>query len=340
MSIKPVILSVISSAVLSLLLGAVQAATLDEVKQRDVLRCGVSEGRPGFSAKVEGKWEGLDVDVCRAVAAATLGDASKVQYVRTSVANRIQALASGNVDVLAHNTTWTFSRDTDMGIHFVGVNFFDGQGFMVNRERRWESTLEMQAARICVTEGTTTEANLADYLGQNLIDYTPVRFASSEQALNAFENGLCDAYTDDQSALYGYRLQMAMPEKLRILPEFISKEPLSPAVATGDAQWFNIVRWAMFSMIGAEELGITSGNVDRVRKVAKKPEIKRFLGLAGDYGKSLGLDKDWAYRVISQVGNYAESFDRNLGTASGINMKRGQNALWLDGGLMYSPPLR
>ncbi len=319
----------------------VGASTLEDVQERGVVRCGVSEGRPGFSQQnAVGRWRGIDVDVCRAVAAAALGDSTKVEYVTSNLTDRISLLADGKVDVLAHNTTWTFSRDTGQGVHFVGVNFFDGQGFMVKRDRGLRSALELDGASICVTGATTSELNLKDYFTHNRMAYRSLVFDSADQALRGFEEGRCDALTGDQSGLYGFRTLLKEPLDAKILPEFISKEPLSPAVATGDAQWFNIVRWSMFVMIEAEELGINSFNVSRVRKQAKKPSNRRLLGVEGEYGQSMGLDSSWAYRVISQVGNYGESFDRNLGKDSEIGMRRGQNALWSDGGLMYAPPMR
>ncbi len=315
-------------------------STLDEVKKRGVLQCGVSTGLPGFSATDEkGAWKGLDVDGCKAVAAAVLGDASKVKYVPLNSKERFTALQSGEIDVLVRGTTWTFVRDTSLGLNFAGVNYYDGQGFMVSKKLGIKSAKELDGASFCIDAGTTTELNLADYFKENNMKFEAVVFDTHDQTAKGFEAGRCDCLTSDQSQLYALRTHLAHPENAVILPDIISKEPLGPVVRQGDDGWFNIVRWTFFAMLNAEEMGVTSKNVDEMKK-SNKPAIRRLLGLEGLKGKSLGLSDDWAYQIIKQVGNYGEVFERNVGMDSPLKIKRGLNALWKNGGIQYAPPIR
>ena len=316
------------------------ASTLEEVQKRGVLQCGVSTGLPGFSATDEkGNWKGLDVDGCKAIAAAVLGDASKVKYVPLNAKERFTALQSGEIDVLVRGTTWTLVRDTSLGLNFAGVNYYDGQGFMVSKKLGLKSAKELDGASFCIQAGTTTELNLADYMTENNMKFEPIVFDTHDQTIKGFEAGRCDCLTSDQSQLYGLRTHLPNPEEAVILPEIISKEPLGPVVRQGDDGWFNIVRWTFFAMLNAEELGVSSKNVDEMKN-SKKPAIRRLLGLEGIKGKSLGLADDWAYQIVKQVGNYAESFERNVGQGSPLKIRRGLNALWKDGGIQYAPPMR
>jgi general L-amino acid transport system substrate-binding protein len=315
-------------------------STLEAVKKNGFLRCGVNTGLPGFSsADAQGNWTGLDVDVCRAVAAATLGDASKVKFTPLTAKERLTALQSGEIDVLSRNTTWTLTRDTSLGVNFTAATYYDGQGFMVAKGLGVKSARELNGAAVCILAGTTTELNLADYFRTHKMDYQPVVFDTADQTVKGFEAGRCDVLTSDQSQLYGLRIKLARPENAMVLPEIISKEPLAPAVRQGDDQWFNIVRWTQFAMLNAEELGVTSANVE-TRRSSANPEVKRLLGLEGIKGQGLGLSDDWAYRVIKQVGNYGEVFERNVGRGSPLKIERGLNALWTQGGLQYAPPIR
>jgi general L-amino acid transport system substrate-binding protein len=317
-----------------------QAGTLDQVKKRGYLMCGSSPGVAGFGLPDDkGNWTGLDIDFCRAVAAAIFNDATKVKFIPLSGKDRFTALQSSEVDVLARNTTWTISRETGQGFLFVGVNYYDGQGFLVRKALNLSSALELSGASICVQQGTTTELNLADFFRGNNMKYEPVNFASADEAVKAYDGGRCDAYTTDASGLYVERQKLANPDDSIILPEIISKEPLGPTVRQGDDQWFNLVKWVNFAMINAEELGVTSKNVDEKAK-SDRPDIKRLLGFEGNFGEGLGLDADWAYRIVKLVGNYGEVFDRNLGENSTLKIKRGINALWTKGGLQYAPPIR
>lgn len=329
--------------VLALLgLGAVaaHAGTLQQVKARGYLLCGSNPGLPGFGIPdSSGHWTGFDVDYCRAIAAAIFNDPTKVKFVALTAKDRFTALQSGEIDVLAHDTTWTLSREETQGILFTAVNFYDGQGFMVHRKLNISSALELSGASICVQQGTTTELNLADYFHAHQMQYEAVNFATADEAVKAYDSGRCDAFTTDSSALYAERLRMANPSDNIILPEIISKEPFSLAVRQGDDQWFNIVRWVHFAMVDAEEEGITSQNVD-AKLNSSDPATRRLLGKDGDFGAGLGLSKDWAYRIIKLVGNYGEVFDRNLGADSPLKIKRGLNALWTKGGLQYAPPIR
>lgn len=316
------------------------AATLDAVKSKGVLTCGANSGLAGFSIPDDkGQWTGLDVDFCRAMAAAVLGDATKVKFVALDAKNRFTALQSGEVDVLSRNTTWTSSRESTLGLLFGPVTYYDGQGFMVRKKLNVSSAKELNGASICVQQGTTTELNLADYFRANNMKYESVAFQGENETLKAYESGRCDAFTTDASGLYSERLRLINPDEHIVLPEIISKEPLTPSVRQGDDQWFNVMRWTGFALINAEELGVTSKNLDDMMK-SENPNVRRLLGVEGDQGKGLGLSNDWAYKIIKQVGNYGEIFDRNVGEGSPLKIKRGLNALWDKGGLQYSPPIR
>ena len=316
------------------------AQTLKAVKDRGMLNCGANGTLAGFGLPdAQGNWTGLDVDFCRAIAAAVLNDASKVKFVPLSTKDRFTALQSGEVDVLARNTTWTSSRDTSLGLNFVGVNYYDGQGFLVRKALKVNSALELNGAAVCVQQGTTTELNLADYFSAHKMQLKTVTFATANEAVKAYDAGRCDAYTTDASALYAERLRVATPADHVILPEIISKEPLGPSVRHGDDQWFDIVKWTLFAMLDAEELNISSKNLDEAMKSAN-PEIQRFVGTEGNYGEQLGLTKDWAVRIVKLVGNYGESFERNVGQGSTLKIERGLNKLWNKGGIQYAPPVR
>lgn len=328
----------VPTVLLLFLSGNPAASTLDEVRQRGSLRCGVNGSLPGLSLRQsDGRWSGLDVDTCRAVAAATLGDADKVSFVLLDNQERLDALARRRVDLLARNTTWTLQRDTERGMRFVGVSYFDGQGLMVPKSKGWHSVLELDGASVCTQTNTTSIANIKRHFMLNRMQVKLVPLETDEAQRQAYEAGKCDATTGDQSQLYSLRAALKQPSAHRILPEVISKEPLSPAVRADDAQWHAIVRWTLFALIDAEEQGIRSENVERVRAKAKNPVIRRFLGGEGNAGAGMGLEADWAYNIIRQVGNYAEIFERNLFP---LGVKRGLNALWRDGGLLYAPPIR
>ncbi len=316
------------------------AGTLDRVKQRGFLVCGSNTGLAGFGLPDDkGNWTGLDTDFCRAVAAAIFDDITKVKYIPLSGKDRFTALQSGEVDLLSRNTTWTLSREAGQGFIFAGITYFDGQGFMTRKKKNIASVLDLAGASICVQQGTTTELSMADFFRANNMPYEPVDFATADEAIAAYDSGRCDAFTTDASGLYVERAKLAHPDDHIVLPEIISKEPLGPVVRQGDDQWFNIVKWVNFAMIDAEEAGITSKNVDEMAK-SDAPEIRRLLGLEGNFGEGLGLTSDWAYRIIKRVGNYGEVFDRNLGNGSRLHIKRGINALWTHGGLQYAPPMR
>lgn len=319
---------------------AANAGTLDVVKQRGEVRCGVSQGVLGFSAPDKnGTWSGFDVDFCRAIAAATLGDPDKVAYVPLSTKDRFTALQSGEVDLLSRQTTWTLSRDTDLGMSFVGVNYYDGQAFMVSKELGVKSVKDISGASVCTETGTTTEQNMADYFGANKIEYQVIAFEKPDQTVQAFNTGRCDVYSTDASALYAQRLTLNDPDRFEVLPEVISKEPLGPAVRQGDEQWFKIVRWTLFALIEAEEMGIGKDNAAALVESGTVAQ-KRFLGIENEAGKAMGLDAKWAYQAVSAVGNYGEIFERHLGKDSPLKIDRGLNRLWSDGGLMYAPPAR
>jgi general L-amino acid transport system substrate-binding protein len=316
------------------------AQTLKTVKDRGILNCGANGTLAGFGLPdAQGKWTGLDVDVCRAVAAAIFNDDKKVKYVPLSAKDRFTALQSGEVDLLVRNTTWTSSRDTSLGLNFTGVDYYDGQGFMVRKALKVNSALELGEASVCVQQGTTTELNLADYFRAHNMKLKTVTFATANEAVKAYDAGRCDAYTTDASGLYSERLRLANANDHIVLPEIISKEPLGPVVRHGDDQWFDIVKWVLFAMINAEEMGVTSKNVDEMTKSAN-PDVKRLLGTEGNYGEQLGLTKDWVVRIVKLVGNYGESFDRNVGAGSPLKIDRGLNKLWSKGGLQYAPPVR
>jgi len=316
--------------------------TLEAVKKNGFVRCGVNgSGLPGFATvDDQGNWSGFDVDYCKAVAAAIFGDISKVKYVPLSAKERFTALQSGEIDVLIRNTTWTITRDTALGLDFVGVNYYDGQGFMVPKSLGVKSALELDGASVCVQTGTTTERNLADYFRKHNMKYEPVVFESSNEAIAAFQAGRCDVFTTDRSGLYAERTRFANPDDWVILPEVISKEPLGPVVRHGDNEWGDIVRWVFYATIEAEEYGVTSGNVDDLRANSDDPTIRRLLGVEDKFGEYLGLPQDWAYQVIKQVGNYGEIFERNLGMNTPLRIERGINDLWTRGGLQYAMPFR
>jgi general L-amino acid transport system substrate-binding protein len=319
---------------------SVSAQTLKTVKDRGILNCGANGTLAGFGLPdAQGKWTGLDVDVCRAIAAAIFNDPNKVKFVPLSAKDRFTALQSGEVDVLVRNTTWTSSRDTSLGLNFTGVDYYDGQGFMVRKSLKVNSALELNGASVCVQQGTTTELNLADYFRAHKMQLKSVTFATANEAIKAYDAGRCDAYTTDASGLYAERLRLASPDDHIILPEIISKEPLGPVVRHGDDQWFDIVKWVLFAMLNAEELSITQKNVDDMLK-SSNPAIKRFVGTEGNYGEQLGLTKDWAVRIIKAVGNYGEAFERNVGKGSPLKIDRGLNKLWNQGGIQYAPPIR
>jgi len=316
------------------------AQTLKTVKDRGSLLCGVNQGIAGFSLPDDkGNWSGLDVEFCRAIAAAIFNDASKVKFVPLSSKDRFTALQSGAIDVLSRNSTWTSSRDTSLGLNFAAVNYYDGQGFMVRKALKVNSALELNGASVCTQTGTTTELNLADYFRANNMKYEVIAFATADETIKAYDGGRCDVFTTDVSQLYAERLKLPNINDHVILPEIISKEPLGPAVRHGDDQWFDIVKWVHFAMVNAEELGVSSKTVDEALK-SNQPEIRRLVGTEGAYGEQLGLTKDWVVRIVKQVGNYGESFDRNVGTGSKLGISRGLNRLWTKGGIQYAPPIR
>ena len=318
---------------------ALAGPTLEAVKQKGFVQCGVNVGLAGFSiTDSSGKWVGLDVDSCRAVAAAVFGDADKVKYTPLSAQQRFTALQSGEIDILSRNTTWTLTRDTSLGLNFTVTTFYDGQGFMVPKKLGVKSAKELNGATICVQPGTTTELNLADYFRANKMTFKPVVIEALQEVVAAFFSGRCDVFTTDASGLAAVRTKDApKPDDYVILPEIISKEPLGPAVRHGDDEWFDIVKWSVYAMLEAEEKGITSANVDAMAK-SDDPNIKRILGATPGMGKSLNLSEQWAYNIIKQVGNYGESYDRNV--AKVLGLVRGINAQWDKGGLMYAPPIR
>ncbi len=338
---KPVV--ALASALLMLMTAPSHAAsgdTLAQVQKKGELQCGVSDGLPGFSnPDAKGNWTGIDVDFCRAVAAATFGDATKVKFIPLNAKERFTALQSGEVDVLSRNTTWTLSRDSSLGLTFGAAVYYDGVGFMVNKSLGVSSAKELDGAAVCIQSGTTTELNVADYFRANGMKFTPVVFDTSDQTVKGFESGRCDVLTSDQSQLYALRIKLSKPEQAVVLPEVISKEPLAPAVRQGDEQWANLVKWTLFAMINAEELGVTSKNVAEMQKSAN-PDVRRLLGLDEPSGKVLGVRSDWTYQIVKQVGNYGEIFERNVGMGSPLKIARGINALWSQGGIMYAPPIR
>jgi general L-amino acid transport system substrate-binding protein len=341
---KKILTGIIGAGVVALSAGVASAATLDDVKAKGFVQCGVNTGLAGFAAPNDkGEWAGFDVDICKAVAAAIFGDATKVKYTPTTAKERFTALQSGEIDLLARNTTWTLSRDTALGFNFAGINYYDGQGFMINAKKLAgiNSALQLSGAAVCVQSGTTTELNLADYFAANNMQYNPVVFEKLDEVNAAYDSGRCDVYTTDQSGLYSIRLQLTAPDDHVVLPEIISKEPLGPAVRQGDDKWFDIIKWTLNGLIIAEELGITQANVEEM-KTSANPEVKRVLGQEADskLAADLGLSNDWLVNVVKAVGNYGESFERNIGSGSQLKIARGLNQLWSKGGLQYAPPIR
>jgi len=332
---------VAGAAVLAAGFSVAHADTLDIVKERGVVHCGVTTGFAGFSAPdAKGQWQGLDVDLCRAVAAATLGDAEKFKAVPLSSQQRFTALQSGEIDLLARNTTVTQQRDTALGAISAGINFYDGQGFLVPKSLGVTSAKELDGASVCMQTGTSNESTMADWARANNVTYKPVVIEQFNEVVNAFAAGRCDVFTTDASGLASIRIsKLSNPDDYQVLPEIVSKEPLGPFVRQGDDRWLNVVKWSLQAMIGAEELGITSANVDEQLK-SENPNVKRLLGVTEGSGKNLGVDEKWAYNIIKQVGNYGESFERNVGKGSALQIERGLNAQWTDGGLMYGLPVR
>ena len=315
-----------------------ESQTLKDVKDRGILRCGVSQGLPGFSnVDDQGKWSGIDVDFCRAMAAAIFGDAEKVEYKPLSAKVRFTALTSGEIDVLPRNTTWTFSRDTGLGINFVGVNYYDGQGFMVRKSLNVSNALQLDGASVCTNTGTTTELNVADFFRANNLRHSLVAFEKSDEVVAAYDKGRCDVYTTDRSGLAAQRTKLANPNDHIVLPNVISKEPLGPAVRQGDDLWGNLARWVLNAMISAEELGISSSNVDDMSSGSNNQEVQRLLGNSGSLSKNIQLEPKWAYNIIKQVGNYGEGYEKHI---SPLGLSRGVNNLWINGGILYSPPFR
>ena len=332
----------ISTAAVALTVSAgATAGTLDDVKAKGFIQCGVSQGVPGFSnADDSGNWTGIDVDGCRAAAAAVFGDAQKVKFTPLSSKERFAALSSGEVDMLSRNTTWTYTRDTSLGLDFTAVNFYDGQGFMVRKDLGVDSALELDGATVCTEQGTTTELNMADFFRKHELEYVPVVVQKVDEAVAAYASGRCDVYTTDKSGLAAQRTKLANPSDHMVLPETISKEPLGPVVRHGDNQWKDVVTWSIFAQVNAEEMGISSKNVAKIKSETKDPGVLRLLGAEGNMGASLGLDADWAYNIIAKVGNYEEVFERNIGPNTPVGLPRGVNKLWTNGGVMYAPPIR
>ncbi|BCB19969.1 amino acid ABC transporter substrate-binding protein [Bosea sp. ANAM02] len=319
---------------------APEGGLLEQVRRRGAVICGVAPSLAGFSIPDrEGRWTGFDVDLCRAVAAAIFDDPEKVRFVPLLSKDRFTALQTGEVDLLSRTSTWSMARDTALGLNFTGINFYGGEGFMVRRKLGLNSALELAGASVCVEQGTTTELNVADFFRGHGLKYEIVAFKGSEETVDAYASGRCDAFAYDRSGLAIQRMKLATPEEHVILPETISKEPLGPAVRHGDDQWFDLVKWTLFAMLNAEEMGVGQSNAAAMR-ASERPDVRRLLGIEGDFGEALGLDRDWAYRILRHVGNYGESFERNLGRDSPLKIERGQNALWTRGGLQYAPPIR
>ena len=319
---------------------AADAQTLKTVKERGALNCGVSEGLYGFSARDEkGNWSGFDVDLCRAIAAAIFNDPSKVNYTPLEASRRFQALQASSIDVLSRNTTWTMSREIELGLSFAATNYYDGQGFLVRRALNKDTALDLAGAKVCLQTGTTTELNLADYFRSNKMTYEVIGSVTADEAIKGYDSGRCTVLSADVSQLFAIRLLLSQPGDHVILPDVISKEPLGPAIRQGDVQWLNIVKWVHFAMINAEELGVTSKNIDEAMK-SEKPDVKRLVGAEGNYGEQIGLTNDWAARVVRHVGNYGEVFERTVGVGSALGIPRGINQLWSMGGIQYAPPIR
>jgi general L-amino acid transport system substrate-binding protein len=320
--------------------GTANAQILKVVQDRGTLNCGVSEGLYGFSARDDkGNWSGFDVDLCRAISAAIFNDAGKVNYTPLEASRRFRALQSGSIDVLSRNTTWTMSREVELGLSFAATNYYDGQGFLVRRSMNKDTALDLDGTKICLQTGTTTELNLADHFRTNKMKYEAMGSVAVEGAIKSYDTGLCNVLTADVSQLFAIRLLLSKPDEHIILPDVISKEPLGPAIRQGDTQWLNIVKWVHFAMVNAEELGVTSKNIDEAMK-SEKPDVKRLVGIEGNYGEKIGLTKDWAARVIRLVGNYGEVFERTVGVGSVLGIPRGINQLWSTGGIQYAPPIR
>ena len=337
---RPLLSFALGAAVSVAAVTAASAGTLQDVKAKGFVQCGVSQGLPGFSNPDDkGNWTGIDVDLCRAVAAAIFGDANKVKFTPLSAKERFTALQSGEIDLLSRNTTWTATRDTALGLNFAGVNYYDGQGFMVRKSLGVTSAMQLNGAAVCTNTGTTTELNVADFFRSHKMQYEVVAFEKADEVVKAYDEGRCDVYTTDRSGLAAQRLKLKNPDEHIVLPEIISKEPLGPVVRQGDDQWFDLVKWTLFAMVNAEELGVTSKNVDEMKK-SNNPAIKRLLGVEGNFGENLGVSNNWAYNIIKQVGNYGESYDRNVGPKTPLGLARGLNALWNKGGIMYAPPIR
>lgn len=337
---KATLLTIAAGAVAALVVSSANATTLEDVKAKGYVQCGVNTGLLGFgSTDDKGEWKGFDVDYCRAVAAAIFGDPKAVKFTPLTAKERFTALQSGEIDMLSRNTTWTMSRDTSLGLTFAGTSYYDGQGFMVRKSLGVTSALQLGGASVCVQTGTTTELNMADYFKRHNMQYNPVAFEQLAEVDAAYQAGRCDAYTTDASGLYAIRLTLANPDDHIVLPEIISKEPLGPVVRQGDDQWFNIVKWTHFALLDAEELGVTSKNVDEMKN-SDNQKVRRLLGADGTFGEMIGLSNDWAYNVIKSVGNYGEIFDRNIGPDTPLKIARGLNALWTEGGIQYAPPIR
>ncbi len=336
--LRSIILSAFTSAFV--FAGISSASTLDDVRAKGFIQCGVSQGLFGFSSQNDaGDWEGLDVDLCRAVAVAVFGDRNAVKFSPLSAKQRFTALSSGEIDILARNSTWTMTRDTQLGLNFTGVNYYDGQGMMVPTSLGVSSAMELDGANICTNTGTTTELNITDFFRSNNMSFNLVAFEKADEVAAAYDAGRCDVYTTDTSGLAAQRLKLTNPNAHTVLPTIISKEPLGPVVRQGDDQWFNIVKWVHFAMVNAEEMGINSSNVDMM-KSSEDPGIKRLLGTEGSFGEELGLSADWAHLIIKHIGNYGESFENNVGPNTPVNLPRGVNNLWTNGGIMYAPPVR
>ncbi|MBV5264506.1 amino acid ABC transporter substrate-binding protein [Pinisolibacter aquiterrae] len=336
---KTMIVATFGVALAASVAGA-SAGTLDDVKAKGFIQCGVSQGLAGFSQPDSaGNWAGLDVDFCRSIAAAIFNDTSKVKFTPLSAKERFTALQSGEIDVLSRNTTWTMSRDTKQG-KFAGVMYYDGQGFMVRKSLGITSAKQLGGASVCTNTGTTTELNLADWFRTQKLDYKVVSFEKSEEVVKAYDAGRCDVLTTDASGLYAERLKLTKPDEHIVLPEIISKEPLGPMVRQGDDAWFNVVKWTYFALLSAEEAGVTKANVDEMKAKSENPDIKRLLGKDGSFGTDIGLTNDWAYQIVKLMGNYGELFEKNVGETSPLKISRGINALWSKGGLQYAPPIR
>jgi len=339
MKFKSVLIATAAVAAMTVA-GAANAGILDDVKKKGFIQCGVSTGLTGFSAPNDkGQWEGFDVDFCRAMAAGIFGDPGKVKYTPLTSKERFTAVQSGEIDILVRNTTWTFTRDVNLGLEFIGSNYVDGQGFMVRKDLGVKSARELDGASVCIATGTTTELNLADYFRTHGMKFRSVVFERADEIRSAYDAGRCDVYTTDRSGLAAQRSLLKNPDDHMVLPEVISKEPLGPVIRHGQSQWGDVARWTLFTLIDAEELGITSKNVDQMKK-SKNPEVLRILGVEGKMGEQLGLSRDWAYNLIKMVGNYSEIYERNVGPKTPLKLERGLNALWSKGGILYAPPFR